>query len=195
MSRIRRTFTADQKAEAVRRHLSGKEAVSDLGDALGVQPSHIHNWSSKSSIRPIRRLSVRPEIAGSRPPRTAASNNCRPSWPTRTKSFQNSWRRTSRQKKSLGSSERTLGSPRYSRRDRGLRQAMDKADGASGQAAAGVAATRRQQVPPGEGSLRPGERAQHDGCPATVGWRIGKSRLSSTTTTAIRWKATAAWRP
>jgi transposase-like protein len=44
MSAKRRHFTADQKAEAVRRHVSGKEAVSDLADELGVQPSQIHNW-------------------------------------------------------------------------------------------------------------------------------------------------------
>jgi transposase-like protein len=44
MSRQRRHFTADQKAAAVRRHLSGKEAVSDLADELGVQPSQIHSW-------------------------------------------------------------------------------------------------------------------------------------------------------
>lgn len=44
MSAKRRHFSADQKAEAVRRHVSGKEAVSDLADELGVQPSQIHNW-------------------------------------------------------------------------------------------------------------------------------------------------------
>ena len=44
MSRKRRHFTADQKAEAVRRHLSGKEAISDLADEFGVQPSQIHYW-------------------------------------------------------------------------------------------------------------------------------------------------------
>lgn len=44
MSRTRRHFTSEQKAEVVRRHLRGKEAVSDLADELGVQPSQIHNW-------------------------------------------------------------------------------------------------------------------------------------------------------
>jgi transposase-like protein len=44
MSRKRRTFTAEQKAEVVRRHVSGKEAVSDLADELGVQPTQIHTW-------------------------------------------------------------------------------------------------------------------------------------------------------
>jgi transposase-like protein len=44
MSRTRRHFTAEQKAEIVRRHVAGKEAVSDLADAFGVQPSQIHAW-------------------------------------------------------------------------------------------------------------------------------------------------------
>jgi transposase-like protein len=44
MSKKRRHFTAQQKAEIVRRHLAGKEAVSDLADEFGVQPSQIHNW-------------------------------------------------------------------------------------------------------------------------------------------------------
>jgi len=44
MSRERRHFTAQQKAAVVRRHLAGKEAVSDLADELAVQPSLIHLW-------------------------------------------------------------------------------------------------------------------------------------------------------
>lgn len=40
----RRSFTAAQKAEVVRRHLSGKAAVSDLADELGLQPSQIYLW-------------------------------------------------------------------------------------------------------------------------------------------------------
>lgn len=44
MSQARRHFTAEQKAEIVRRHLAGKEAVSDLADEFGLQPSQIHTW-------------------------------------------------------------------------------------------------------------------------------------------------------
>ncbi|MBI3467435.1 MAG: transposase [Planctomycetes bacterium] len=43
-TRVRRSFTPPQKAEIVRRHLAGKEAVSDLADELGLQPSQIHQW-------------------------------------------------------------------------------------------------------------------------------------------------------
>lgn len=40
----RRSFSAQRKAEVVRRCVSGKEAVSDLADELHVQPSQIHLW-------------------------------------------------------------------------------------------------------------------------------------------------------
>jgi transposase-like protein len=42
--RTRRQFLAERKAEVVRRHLAGKEAVSDLADELEVQPTQIHLW-------------------------------------------------------------------------------------------------------------------------------------------------------
>jgi transposase len=44
MSQTRRRFTPDQKATIVRRHLSGKEPISNLADEFGLQPSQIHNW-------------------------------------------------------------------------------------------------------------------------------------------------------
>jgi transposase len=44
MRQSRRHFSRSQKAEIVRRHLSGKELVSDLADEFGVQPSQIHAW-------------------------------------------------------------------------------------------------------------------------------------------------------
>ena len=44
MSRQRRRFTAEVKARIVRRHLAGKEPVSQLAEEFGVQPSQIHGW-------------------------------------------------------------------------------------------------------------------------------------------------------
>jgi transposase len=44
MTRIRRHFTAEQKAEVVRRHLADKVPVSNLADELQVQPTLIHTW-------------------------------------------------------------------------------------------------------------------------------------------------------
>lgn len=44
MSRTRRHFTPEQKAEIVRRHVVGKEPVSNLADEFDLQPSLIHGW-------------------------------------------------------------------------------------------------------------------------------------------------------
>lgn len=44
MTRVRRHFTAQQKAEVVRRHVGGKEPVSKLAEEVGVQPTLIHQW-------------------------------------------------------------------------------------------------------------------------------------------------------
>lgn len=44
MTKTRRHFTAVQKAQIVRRHLSDKVPVSDLADELGVQPGQVHLW-------------------------------------------------------------------------------------------------------------------------------------------------------
>ena len=44
MSRKRRRFTAEQKAQVVRRHVAGKEPVSKLAEEFGLQPSQIHTW-------------------------------------------------------------------------------------------------------------------------------------------------------
>ena len=44
MSRTRRRFTSEQKAQIVRRHLASKELVSALAEEFGLQPSQIHTW-------------------------------------------------------------------------------------------------------------------------------------------------------
>ena len=44
MSRIRRMFDSNKKAEVVRRHLKDGVPVSDLARELDVQPSQIHQW-------------------------------------------------------------------------------------------------------------------------------------------------------
>ena len=44
MRQSRRHFSAPQKAQIVRRHISGKEPVSNLADEFGLQPSQIHTW-------------------------------------------------------------------------------------------------------------------------------------------------------
>lgn len=44
MSKTRRNFTADQKADVVRRHVRDRVAVGDLAAELDLQPSLIHQW-------------------------------------------------------------------------------------------------------------------------------------------------------
>jgi transposase len=62
----RRHFSAPQKAQIVRRHISGKEPVSNLADEFGLQPSQIHNWIKQVLDQAERAL----ERAAGRPPRT-----------------------------------------------------------------------------------------------------------------------------
>ena len=59
MSRTRRHFSAEQKADIVRRHLAGKEAVSDLADEFGVQPGQIHQWINQA-LAQVERAFDRP---------------------------------------------------------------------------------------------------------------------------------------
>lgn len=44
MTRKRRSFTASQKAEAVRKHLKDHIPVSQIAEEMQVQPTMIHNW-------------------------------------------------------------------------------------------------------------------------------------------------------
>jgi transposase-like protein len=51
MSQQRRTFTAQQKADTVRRHLWDKVPVSDLAEELKVQPTQIHQWVQQAKLQ------------------------------------------------------------------------------------------------------------------------------------------------
>ncbi|MCA9159223.1 MAG: transposase [Planctomycetales bacterium] len=44
MSKSCRSFTAEQKADVVLRHLKDKVAISDLAAELGTQPTQIYQW-------------------------------------------------------------------------------------------------------------------------------------------------------
>ena len=47
MTRTRRKFTAKEKVAALKRHLVEGQAISDLCDELGIQPSHFYAWQKK----------------------------------------------------------------------------------------------------------------------------------------------------
>ena len=65
MRHSRRHFSVSQKAQIVRRHLSGKEPVSNLADEFGLQPSQIHTWVKQVLDEAERAL----ERSAGRPPR------------------------------------------------------------------------------------------------------------------------------
>jgi transposase len=65
MSQTRRHFTPDQKAQIVRRHLVGKEPISNLADEFGLQPSQIHNWVKLVLDQAVKAFQTGP----GRPPR------------------------------------------------------------------------------------------------------------------------------
>jgi transposase len=44
MRQSRWHFSASQKAQIVRRHISGKKSVSNLADKFSLQTSQIHTW-------------------------------------------------------------------------------------------------------------------------------------------------------
>jgi len=44
MTKNRRKFTAEQKAEIVRRHLKDKTPISSLAEELSLQPTQIYQW-------------------------------------------------------------------------------------------------------------------------------------------------------
>lgn len=44
MSKNRRNFTPQQKADIVRRHLKDKVPVSSLAEELSIQPTQIYQW-------------------------------------------------------------------------------------------------------------------------------------------------------
>jgi transposase len=66
MNTQRRHLTPDQKAQIVRRHLSGREPVSNLADEFGIQPSQIHYWVKQVLDQADRAFQSGP----GRPPRT-----------------------------------------------------------------------------------------------------------------------------
>ncbi len=70
--RTRRHFSAEQKAQVVRRHLSGKTPVSDLADEFKVQPSLIHLWVKQVLDQAEKAVG---RWAGGRPPRLEAAKD------------------------------------------------------------------------------------------------------------------------
>lgn len=43
----RRNFSAEEKASIIKRHLKGKEAVSDICDDLSISPNQFYRWQEE----------------------------------------------------------------------------------------------------------------------------------------------------
>lgn len=54
MRKKRRSFTAPQKAEAVRKHLKDRIPVSQIADEMDVQPTMIHKATESKSDSTVR---------------------------------------------------------------------------------------------------------------------------------------------
>jgi transposase len=48
MTRQRRTFSAQEKAAIVRRHLMGKEPITKIAEELSIQPAQIKQWLAQA---------------------------------------------------------------------------------------------------------------------------------------------------
>ena len=62
MTQKRRTFTAVEKAAAVREHLLDKIPVSQIADRMNVQPTMIHNWIN-TAMKQVERAFESPRAA------------------------------------------------------------------------------------------------------------------------------------
>ncbi len=127
MSRPRRNFTAEQKAEIVRRHVAGKEPVSKLAEEFELLPTQIHTWVNQVLAQAARAFERSAGNGRVETPRRPASSTWKPNWHRRTKSSPSCWRPTSAKKNAMGCSERALGSPRHARPDRRLHRPLDRA--------------------------------------------------------------------
>lgn len=62
MTRKRRSFSAAEKAAAVRRHLVDKHPVSQIADQMQVQPTLIHGWIN-TALSQVQRAFETPRAA------------------------------------------------------------------------------------------------------------------------------------
>jgi transposase len=71
MTRSRRSFTAQEKAAIVMRHLVDKTPVSDLCDEFGLQPTQVYAWQKQLAMNAALafqspRQSIKPDDAKDR---------------------------------------------------------------------------------------------------------------------------------
>ncbi len=117
-SKTRRYFTAEKKAQVVRRHLADKIEISDLADEFEVQPSQIQTWIKQVLDQAEKAL----ERSGA-PRRTDKAKDHKiaqleEKLTTKNEVIAELMEANVREKKPMGGSKRTLGPLRHSRRNR-----------------------------------------------------------------------------
>jgi transposase-like protein len=138
MTKSRRHFSPPQKAEVVRLHVVGKEPVSNLADEFNVQPTQIQGWIKQvldHAEQAFQKTGKRPDDGKDR--KIAALEE---------KLVKKNEVVAELMEKSLGRSKRSLGSPRYPRRDRRLRGPLAGAHRIAVRKVRPLAGRRRQQI-------------------------------------------------
>lgn len=67
ISKERRNFTAEQKADVVRRHLKDKVTISELAAELCVQPTQIYQWVAAVLGQAEKAFQVKPRRQSTSP--------------------------------------------------------------------------------------------------------------------------------
>lgn len=140
--RSRRHFDSTRKAEIVRRHLRGKELVSDLATEFDLQPSQIHAWVNLVLERAEHAFEKTSGAPRTEQVKDRKIEQLEAKVVQKNEIIAELMQEHVTLKKSLGNFDRSLGSPRHSRPDRGLHRLLDPAYGIAGQSPPNNGATR-----------------------------------------------------
>src|SRR6266404_2036214 len=180
MKKQRKHYTPEEKVAILRRHLVEGVPISDLCDESGLQPTVFYRWQKEffengaAAFQQRARKTHKPEQE-----RIAYLEK---KIQTKDEVLAELMAEHVALKKTLGNSDRELGSARYAGSDRGFRPALVGEDRDRRRAVHWVARHHRQQVLRLAGTLREGERAQRLGSPRLLAGGLGEAghhRLSS----------------
>ena len=111
MSSHRRRFTPEQKAQIVRRHLANKESVSALAEEFGLQPSQIHLWVNLLLAQADKAFERSSGNTRADKAQAQRIQQLEAKLATKNEVIAELLEENVKSKKSMGNSERTLGSP------------------------------------------------------------------------------------
>ena len=111
MSSRRRRFTPEQQAQIVRRHLANKESVSALAEEFGLQPSQIHLWVNTLLAQADKAFQQSSGSTRADKAQDQRIQQLEAKLATKNDVIAELLAENVKSKKSVGNSERTLGSP------------------------------------------------------------------------------------